>query len=117
MAAELGDEPYGFGVTDTVESDGTNLSAGDAVTQDSSDQVTPTGSGNDVYGVVLGPADSGVDLSSLSAGDLLSVKIFGDVNANVGSSVSKGDLVETSSTSGRLAQNSTGTVPDVPSWG
>lgn len=117
MAQELGDEPIGFGVTRTRPSDGTNLSAGDAVTVNGSNQVTPTSDGSDLYGVVIGPADTSIDLSSLSAGDDVVVKTFGDVIANVGSSVTEGDLVETTSTSGRLGQNSTGTEVDVDEGG
>jgi hypothetical protein len=113
MSQELGDEPYGFGLVETVESDGTNLNAGDAVSIGGSNQASPTTDGDDLYGVVVGVASDAVDLSDLSAGDLLSVKTFGDVNAAVGSSVTQGDLVETSSTSGQLAQNTPGTEIDL----
>lgn len=109
MAAELGDTLAGPKLTVTKPSDGTNMSAGDAVTANASNQVAPTGSGDDLFGVVLGPARSGVDLSSLSAGDPVTVLFFGGVVVNAGGSVTEGDLLETSSTSGRLAQNSQGT--------
>lgn len=120
MSKELGDGwigSSGVQLTTTEESDGTNLSAGDAVTMDSSEQVTPTGDGDDLYGIVAGPADDNVDLSSLSAGDELSVVVHGPVIGNVGSSVTRGDLVETSSTAGQLAQNGTGTEKDVDEAG
>lgn len=117
MSQELGDEPLGFGVTRTRESDGTNLSAGDAVSVDASNQITPTTDGSDFYGVVAGPADDNTTLSDLSAGDLVSVKTFGDINANVGGSVTEGDLLETSATAGQLAQNGTGTEQDVDEGG
>lgn len=118
MSKELGDSwTSGPQLTRTVESDGTNLSAGDAVTIDASDQVSPTGDGNDIYGVVAGPAHDGVDLSSLSAGDELSVVVHGPVIANAGGSVTNGDLLETSSTSGRLVQNAQGTEQDVDEGG
>lgn len=118
MSQELGDNPIGYaGVTTTKESDGTNLSAGDAVTLDASDQITPTGSGDDFYGVVVGAANSGTDLSALSVGDTVSVKIHGAVNANVGGAVTAGDLVETSGTAGQLAQNTAGTEQAVDEGG
>jgi hypothetical protein len=118
MSKELGDSwSSGPQLTRTVESDGTNLSEGDAVTIDASQQVGPTGDGDDLYGVVAGPANNGTDLSNLSAGDELSVVVHGPVIANVGGSVTNGDLVETSSTSGQLAQNSTGTEQDVDEGG
>lgn len=119
MSQELGDNPLGYaGVVTTKESDGTNLNGpGDAVSLDSSDQITPTTDGDDLYGVVVGPADDNTTLTDLSAGDLVSVKIHGAINANVGSSVTAGDLLETSSTAGQLAQNSSGTEVDVDEGG
>lgn len=120
MAKELGDGwigSSGVQLVTTEESDGTNLSAGDAVTMDGSQQVGPTGDGDDLYGVVAGPADNNVDLSGLSAGDEVSVVVHGPVIANVGTSVTRGDLLETSSTSGRLAQNAVGTEQDVDEGG
>lgn len=120
MAKELGDGwigSSGVQLTTTEESDGTNLSVGDAVTMDGSQQVTPTGDGDDLYGIVAGPANDGTDLSDLSAGDELSVVVHGPVIGNVGTSVTRGDLVETSSTAGQLAQNGTGTEVDVDEGG
>lgn len=114
MSKELGDAwTSGPQLTRTVESDGTALSVGDAVTIDSSDQVSATGDGDDIYGVVAGPANDNTDMSSLSAGDELSVVVHGPVIGNVGSSVTNGDPLETSSTSGQLAQNTTGTEIDL----
>lgn len=120
MSKELGDGwigSSGVQLTTTEESDGTNLSAGDAVTMDSSQQVTPTGDGDDLYGIVAGRANRSSDLSDLSAGDELSIVVHGPVIANVGTSVTRGDLVETSSTAGQLAQNGTGTEQDVDEGG
>lgn len=118
MSKELGDAwTSGPQLTRTEESSSTNMSVGDAVTMDSSQQVTPTGDGDDLFGVVAGPANDSVDLSSLSAGDEVVVVTHGPVIANAGGSVTRGDLVETSSTSGRLAQNSTGTEVDVDEGG
>lgn len=117
MAAELGDTGSGPRRVVTRPSDGTNMSAGDAVTVNGSNQVTPTGDGDDVFGVVLEATRDGVDLSSLSSGDPVSVIILGTVIANVGGSVTEGDLLETSSTAGQLAQNSTGTEQDVDEGG
>lgn len=118
MSKELGDEwTSGPRLVRTEESSSTNMSVGDAVTMDSSQQVTPTTDGDDLYGVVVGPADDNVDLSSLSAGDLVSVCTFGDVIVNAGGSVTRGDVVETSSTSGRLTQNAEGTEKDVDEGG
>jgi hypothetical protein len=118
MSKELGDGwTSGPQLTRTVESDGTALSVGDAVTMDASQQVGATGDGDDLYGVVAGPANDGTDISNLSAGDELSVVVHGPVIANVGGSVTNGDLLETSSTSGQLAQNATGTEQDVDEGG
>jgi hypothetical protein len=119
MSKELGDSWSSGGgqLQRTVESDGTNLTAGDAVTMDGSQQVTPTGDGDDLYGVVTGPSDDASDLSDLSAGDEVVVCVHGPVIANVGSNVTNGDLVETSATSGQLAQNTTGTEQDVDEGG
>lgn len=118
MSKELGDSwTSGPQLTRTVESDGTNLSQGDAVTMDASEQVGPTGDGDDIYGVVAGRANRGTDLSALSAGDELSVVVHGPVIANVGGSVTNGDLLETSATAGQLAQNATGTEQDVDEGG
>lgn len=118
MSKELGDSwTSGPQLTRTVESDGTNLSEGDAVTIDASQQVGPTGDGDDLYGVVAGPSDDATDLSNLSAGDDVVVVVHGPVIANVGGSVTNGDLLETSSTAGQLAQNGTGTEQDVDEGG
>lgn len=118
MSKELGDGwVTGPRRVITKESDGTNLSPGDAVTIDGSRQISPTGDGDDLYGVVSGPANTNTDLSDLSAGDLVSVVVQGDVIANVGGSVTDGDLLETSGTSGQLAQNATGTEQDVDEGG
>lgn len=118
MSKELGDGwTSGPTLNRTVESDGTNLTAGDAVTYDSSKQVSPTGDGDDFFGVVVGPSSDRVDLSDLSAGDEVVVRVFGDIIANVGGSVTETDMLETSSTSGQLAQNSSGTEIDVDEGG
>lgn len=117
MSAELGDTLAGPKIVQTEASDGTNMSAGDFVTQDSSQQVGPTGDGDDIYGVVLEATKDGVDLSSLSAGDPVSVLVHGGVIGNAGGSVTKGDLVETGSTAGQVAQNGTGTEQDVDEGG
>ena len=119
MSKELGDSWTSGGgqLTRTVESDGTNLTAGDAVTLDGSQQAGPTGDGDDIYGVVVGPSDDSVDLSSLSAGDAIVVCVHGPVIANVGTNVTNGDLLETSGTAGQLAQNATGTEVDVDEGG
>jgi len=118
MSKELGDSwSSGPQLTRTVESDGTNLSEGDAVTMGGSQQISPTGDGDDLYGVVAGPANRDTDLSDLSSGDEVSVVVHGPVIVNAGGSVTNGDLLETSGTSGRLAQNSTGTERDVDEGG
>lgn len=119
MSVELGDQGLsGPSLTVTKPSDGTNLNGpGDAVTMNGSQQVTPTGDGDDFYGVVVGPADDSVDLTSLSSGDSVVVLVFGDVIVNAGGSVTEGDLLETTSTSGRLGQNGTGTERDFDEGG
>lgn len=119
MSVELGDQGLsGPSLTVTKPSDGTNLNGpGDAVTMDSNQEVTPTGDGDDLYGIVVGPSSDAVDLTSLSQGDLVVVCVFGDVIANAGGSVTEGDLLETTSTSGRLGQNSTGTERDFDEGG
>lgn len=118
MSKELGDAwSSGPQLTRTVESDGTAMSVGDAVTMDASQQVGPTGDGDDVYGVLAGPANDNTDIDNLSAGDDLSVVVHGPVIANVGGSVTNGDLLETSATAGQLAQNASGTEVDVDEGG
>lgn len=118
MAAELGDVLEGPSYVVTKESDGTNLNGkGDAVTVDGSNQVGPTGDGDDLFGVVVDPAHDGVTLTDLSAGDLVSVLVFGGVVVNAGGSVTEGDVLETTSTSGRLGQNTAGTEQDVDEGG
>jgi len=117
MAAELGDALAGPRWVVTKDSDGTNMSAGDAVTVDSNNEVSPTGDGDDLFGVVLEATRDGVDLSDLSQGDPVSVLIFGGVVANAGGSVTEGDPLETSGTNGQLAQNSSGTERDVDEGG
>lgn len=117
MSAELGDPLAGPRWVVTKPSDGTNMTAGDAVTVNGSNQVGPTGDGDDLFGVVLEATKDGVDLSSLSAGDTVSVLIFGGVVVNAGGSVTEGDLLETSATAGQLAQNATGTEQDVDEGG
>lgn len=118
MSKELGDSwTSGPQLTRTVESDGTALSVGDAVSIDGSQQVGATGDGDDLYGVVAGPANDNTDIDNLSAGDELSVVVHGPVIANVGGSVTNGDLLETSATSGQLAQNGVGTEQDVDEGG
>jgi len=113
MSTELGD-PTGEVTTVTKPSDGTNMSAGDAVNVNGSNQVTPTSAtGDDFFGIVAGPANDGVDLSSLSSGDEVVVIVRGPCVANVGSSVTENDVLETSGTAGRLNQNSQGTEYNV----
>jgi hypothetical protein len=116
MPKELGDSVYGTAIAVNEESDGTNLSAGDAVTQDGNQQVTPTGDGDDLYGIVM-RASGTSDLSDLSAGDEVVVAVGGDVIGNAGGSITRGDVAETTATSGRLGQNSTGTEQDVDEGG
>lgn len=117
MSQELGDSPIGYDVAVTKPSDGTNLSRGDFVTVNASNQISPTGDGDDVFGVVKDAANQTVDLSALSAGDLVSVVIHGDINANVASAVTEGDLVETTATAGQVTQNGAGTEQDVDEGG
>lgn len=109
MSKELGDSwTTGPQLTRTVESDGTAVSIGDAVSIDASQQVGATGDGDTIYGVVAGPSDDGTDMSALTAGDELSVVVHGPVIANVGSGVTNGDVLETSATAGQLAANAQG---------
>lgn len=102
MALELGD--YNVYASDAVvltyESDGSG-SAGDAVNVNGSDQVTPTdASGDDIFGVLAE--------DSPSAGEEVAVVKYGDVIVNSGGSVTAGDIVQTSSTAGQVAQNDNG---------
>lgn len=102
MPKELGDTLHATAIVVGETSDG-NGSAGDAVEIDGSDRVSPTdATGDDIYGILA------QDMSNVSAGDEVSVCIFGPVAANAGGSVTKGDIVETSSTAGQLAQNTNG---------
>lgn len=118
MSAELGDTLEGPTYRVTKPSDGTDLNGpGDAVTVNASNQVSPTGAGDDLFGVVIGPAHDGVDLTNLSAGDLVTVLIFGGVVANAGGAVTEGDALETSATAGQLAQNADGTEKAVDEGG
>lgn len=118
MSKELGDAwTSGPQLTRTVESDGTAVSAGDAVSIDASEQVGATADGDTIYGVVAGPANDATDMSALSAGDELSVVVHGPVIANVGSGVTNGDALETSATAGQLAANAQGGEQDVDEGG
>lgn len=118
MSKELGDGwTSGPQLTRTVESDGTAMDVGDAVSIGGSQQVGPTGDGDDVYGVYVGPANDNTDPDNLSAGDSVVVVVHGPVIANVGSGVTHGDALETSSTAGQLAANATGTEQDVDEGG
>jgi hypothetical protein len=111
MSKELGDGwTSGPQLTRTVESDGTALDVGDAVSIDASEQVGATGDTDTVYGVVAGPADDRTDMDNLSAGDLLSVVVHGDVIANAASGVSHGDRVTPNATAGQLGTDSAGSI-------
>lgn len=102
MSKELGDPLHQGTIVVSEESDG-NGSQGDAVEDDGSGQVSPTdAAGDDVYGVIVS------DMTDVSAGDEISVAIFGPVVANAGGSVTKGDIVQTGTTAGRLDQNTNG---------
>lgn len=102
MPKELGDPLHAGTVIVTETSDG-NGSKGDAVEVDGSGQMSPTdASGDDIYGIIHS------DMTDVSAGDEISVIIFGPAVVNAGGSVTKGDIVETSGTAGQLAQNTNG---------
>jgi len=119
MSKELGDSWTSGGgrLLRTEESNGTAVSIGDAVTLDANEQVGPAGDGDDFYGVVANPANDQTDMSSLSAGDELVIVTHGPVIANTGTAVTRGDLLETSSTAGQLAQNTAGTEQAVDEGG
>jgi len=109
MSKELGDSwTSGPQLTRTVESDGTALSVGDAVTIDGNDQVSQATDTDNLYGVVAGAANNDTDIDNLSAGDELSVIVFGPVIANAAGAVANGDFVDTSATNGQLAQAADG---------
>lgn len=111
MSVDLGDYAVetAHAVVVTETSDGTG-SAGDAVTLSSGKASQYTTDGDDFYGVLA--EDSGSD------GDDVSVVIHGDVVANAGGSVTKGDTVELDgATNGRVAQNTQGTEIDVDEGG
>lgn len=102
MAKELGDPLHQGTITVTETSDG-NGSKGDAVEENGSGKMSPTdATGDDIYGIIVS------DMSNVSDGDEITVAIFGPVVANAGGSVTKGDIVETSTTAGQLAQNTNG---------
>jgi len=111
MSKELGDAWTNGGgqLTRTVESDGTAVDVGDAVDVDGSGQAFAAGDTDNLYGVVAGPANKDTDIDNLSAGDELSVVVHGPVIAAAAGTVSNGDFVDTSATSGQLAQAADGT--------
>jgi len=110
MSKELGDSWTSGGgqLTRTVESDGTAVNVGDAVSIDDSDQVSAAGDADNLYGVVAGPANNDTDIDNLSAGDELTVVVHGPVIANVASALTHGEFCDTSTTGGQLAQASDG---------
>lgn len=111
MAVDLGDYAIetAHAVVKKETSDGSG-SAGDAVTQSSGKVSQYTADGDDFYGVLV--EDSPAD------GEDVSVLIHGDVVANAGGSITRGDMVELDgATNGRVAQNTQGTEIDVDEGG
>lgn len=104
-SAELGDAAYGSdpGVI-TYEAD-ESISAGDAVTIDSSNQLLQAANSNDTNSYVVGvAADDAED------GDNVSVYVDGRVVCNVGSGVTAGEELAASTTDGQLAAGAGGIV-------
>lgn len=100
MPKQLGNPLHEMTLIVGETSDGTG-SAGDAVKDNGSGKVTTTGAtGEDVYGILAE--------DSPSDGEEVRVVVFGPVTANLGGSVTQGDIVETSGTAGQLAQNTNG---------
>jgi len=118
MAAELGDTLAGPQLVVTEDSAGENVSAGDTVEIDGNNELVKTVNNSDLFGVVLGATRAGVDLSSLSQGDPVSVLIFGGVVANANPNVTQGDVLGASSTvRGRLVPIGTGTEKTIDEGG
>lgn len=110
MTLDLGDElAADAAVAITVPGD-TDFSAGDAVTWDASnDRVEQTdAAGEDIFGIAKEDAPD-------TAGDGVSIWVYGPVVASVGGSVVQGDVLVTGSTAGQLDQNAddTGMSVDV----
>lgn len=103
--AELGDAAYGSDPgTVTYEVD-ESLTAGDAVTIDSTNQLLQAANSGDTNTRVVGiVADDAED------GDLVSVYVSGRVVANVAGAVTAGEELAASTTDGQLAAGSGGPV-------
>lgn len=111
MPKELGDALYTHVLSITLPSDGTG-SAGDFVTFDSSDQVTPVAASDDDIVGVLG------DDSPDSAGEKLTVHVSGVVAGNVATGTSTGAILQPDGTNaGRTTGNSQGTTHSVDEGG
>jgi hypothetical protein len=103
--AELGDAGYGSdpGVI-TYEADEA-ITAGDAVTIDSTNQLLQAANSGDTNSAIVGiAAEDGTD------GDNISVYVSGRVVANVASAVSAGEELAASTTDGQLASGTGGLV-------
>lgn len=112
MSLDLGDSPFpGNTISVTRDSDGTG-SAGDAVTYDANDQVTPVSAADDnIVGVL---AENSPD----SAGEDVSVVVFGPVIANATSALAGDDVADAEGTNaGRLAANAQGRSHQVDEGG
>jgi hypothetical protein len=103
--AELGDPAYGSDAgTITYEAD-ESITAGDAVTIDSTNQLLQAANSGDTNADVVGiAADDAED------GDNVSVHVSGRIVANVASGVTAGEELDASTTDGQLATGTGGIV-------
>jgi len=110
--AELGDAAYGSdpGVV-TIEAD-ESITAGDAVTLDSTNGLLQAANSGDTNSKVVGIA-----ADDASDGDDVGVYVDGRVVANCGGSVSAGEELAASTTDGQLASGTGGIVALTDSGG
>jgi len=102
--AELGDAAYGESKSMTYEADET-ITAGDAVTIDSTNQLLQAANSNDTNGFIVGiAAEDGED------GDNITVYTSGLIVANVASGVTAGEELAASTTDGQLGTGTGGIV-------
>lgn len=102
--AELGDAAYGDAKAVTYEAD-ESISAGDAVTIDSTNQLLQAANSGDTNARIVGVAGDDAE-----DGDNVTVYVSGAVVCNVASGVAAGEELAASTTDGQLAAGTGGVV-------
>jgi hypothetical protein len=103
-SAELGDPAYGEASSVTYEAD-ESITAGDAVTIDSTNQLLQKADSGDTNTRVVGIA-----AEDASDGDEIAVYVEGSIVANCASGVTAGEELAASTTAGQLASGTGGPV-------